>query len=86
MDKINGKPSPLPSSPNQRWENGAFWLLRGFILDLGGGGGGWGFAVPFYFVQDCSITTQPWGKYAIILSVPLYDKSVVMFGDQNCEI
>ena len=22
------------------------------ILDLGGGG--WGFAVPFYFVQDCS--------------------------------
>ena len=20
----------------------------------GGGGGGWGFAVPFYFVQDCS--------------------------------
>ena len=27
------------------------------ILDLGGGGGGgWGFAVPFYFVQDCSST------------------------------
>ena len=24
---------------------------RAFILDLGG----WGFAVPFYFVQDCSI-------------------------------
>ena len=23
----------------------------GFILDLGGGG--WGFAVPFYSVQDC---------------------------------
>ena len=26
-----------------------FCPSRGFILDLGG----WGFAVPFYFVQDC---------------------------------
>ena len=24
--------------PNQGWENGAFWLLRDFILDLGGMG------------------------------------------------
>ena len=29
-----------------------FYPSRGFILDLGVGG--WGFAVPFYFVQDCS--------------------------------
>ena len=29
--------TPLP--PNQGWENGAFWLLRGFILDFGGDGG-----------------------------------------------
>ena len=28
-----------------------FCPSRGFILDLGG----WGFAVPFYFVQDCSL-------------------------------
>ena len=28
-----------------------FCPSRHFILDLGGG---WGFAVPFYFVQDCS--------------------------------
>ena len=28
-----------------------FCPLRAFILDLGGGG--WGFAGPFYFVQDC---------------------------------
>ena len=42
---------PPPPPPNQRWENGAFWLLRDFILDLGG----WGFAVPFYCVQDCSL-------------------------------
>ena len=27
-----------------------FCPSRAFILDLGGG---WGFAVPFYFVQDC---------------------------------
>ena len=48
LDKIDGKfETPLP--PNQGWENGAFWLLRGFILALGG----WEFAVPFYFVQDC---------------------------------
>ena len=34
----------LPSPPNQRWE----------MIFLGGsGGGGWGFAVPFYSVQDC---------------------------------
>ena len=35
-----------------------FCPLRGFILDFGGGGGGaggWGFAVQFYFVQDCSL-------------------------------
>ena len=54
------KPSPLPHllPQNQGWENGAFWLFRGFILDLGGEGGGegggkWGFAFPFYSVQDC---------------------------------
>ena len=51
LDKINadGKfvtPPPL----NQGRENGLFWLLRGFIFDFGG----WGFAVPFYSVQDCS--------------------------------
>ena len=27
---------PLP--PNQGWENGAFWLSRGYILHLGGMG------------------------------------------------
>ena len=31
---------------NQGWENGMFWLLHSFILDLGG----WGFAVPLYSV------------------------------------
>ena len=44
---------------NQGWENGAFWFLRGFILDLGRGGGGW-FVVPFYFIQDCSLKAFGW--------------------------
>ena len=40
-----------------RWENGAFWLLRGVIHDLGRGGGGVGGVCCFIFhdsVQDCS--------------------------------
>ena len=58
LDKFVPSPHPL-SPPNQGRENGAFWLLLGFILDLGRGGGGvgvggWKFAVPFYSVQDCS--------------------------------
>ena len=50
LDKIDGKfvPPTLPS--NQGWENGAFWLLRGFILDFGGDGG---LLFHFYSVQDC---------------------------------
>ena len=49
--KIDRKfgPPPPPRPPNQRWEKGAFWLSRGFILDLGG----WGFTVLFYYVQEC---------------------------------
>ena len=35
---------PSPPPPNQGWENGAFCPLRGFILDLGGGG------VLFHFI------------------------------------
>ena len=29
-----GNLGPPPPPPNEGWENGAFWLLRGFILDL----------------------------------------------------
>ena len=59
LDKIDVKFIP-PSAPaqNQGWENGMFWLLHSFILDLGGGGGGWRFAVPLYSVQDCSLTLK----------------------------
>ena len=44
----------------QGWENGAFWLLRGVILDIffgGGGEGEVGYGCCFIFhdsVQDCS--------------------------------
>ena len=72
LNKIAGKfapttpppppPPPLPTHTHthtkQRWENGTCWLLRGFILDLGEGGG-WGFAVPFYSVQDCRLIGPP---------------------------
>jgi len=56
LDNIHGK-FISPFSQNQTGENGAFWRLRGFILDLGG----WGFAVPFYSVQDCSF--KPGGVF-----------------------
>ena len=50
MDKINGKPRPrLP--PNQGWEKWRVVALRAASSLIWGG---WGFAVPFYFVQDCS--------------------------------
>ena len=39
------------SPPNQGSRiNGAFWIFRGFVLDLEG----WGFSVPFSSVQDWS--------------------------------
>ena len=53
----------LPSSPQIKdGKMGRFCPSRGFILDLGGWG--WGFAVPFYFVQDyssrCVMTQKTW--------------------------
>ena len=42
-----------------------FCSSRAFILDLGGGGV-WGFAVPFYFVQDCRYQNpKKWPKKSI---------------------
>ena len=46
-------PYPTPASPKSRtgkWRVFAFHAASSLIL----GGWGWGFAVPFYFVQDCS--------------------------------
>ena len=71
-----------PSPPNQGWENGAFWLLRDFILDLGG----WGFAVPFYFVQDCSLlgpneelTKQPGAKWLWTKPIAAFIEITIIF-------
>ena len=40
LDIMYGKIIPLPSTPNRGGENGTFGLLHGFIVDLGGMGGG----------------------------------------------
>ena len=48
LDIMYGKIIPLPSTPNRGGENGTFGLLHGFIVDLGGMGGG-------DSVQDCSL-------------------------------
>ena len=50
LDKINGKPRPR-SSPNQEWGKLGVFAFRAPLSLIRGG---WGFAVPFYFVQDCS--------------------------------
>ena len=42
-----------------------FCPSRGFILDLGG----WGFAVPFYFVQDCRKFSRLFHSHEMLLLV-----------------
>ena len=46
----------------QGWENGAFWLLRGVILDIfwGGGKGRWVTVVVSFFMILSKIVV-PWG-------------------------
>lgn len=56
LDKINNLTPPPP--PNQRWENGAFYRLCSFILDLCG----MGVCCSFYSVQDCR--SQVVGQYS----------------------
>ena len=69
LDKINGKPRP-PFPPKSRMRKWRVFALRA-PSSLIWGGGGWGFAVPFYFVQDCSFPS-PWflgaDKWAILKS------------------
>ena len=62
LDKINGTSGP-PLPPIQWCQNGAFLLLRAFIIALAWGGRG--LIVPFYSVQDCRLDHQPlFGKGA----------------------
>ena len=51
-DKAVSYTPPPPSPHNQRWENGAFLAFA--RLHPWFGGGGLGFAVQFYFVQEIS--------------------------------
>ena len=52
LDKINGNPRPpLPPPDKSRMGKWRVFALRAASSLIWGG---WGFAVPFYFVQDCS--------------------------------
>ena len=51
LDKINGKPRPPPLPPKSRMGKWSVFALRAASSLIWAG---WGFAVPFYFVQDCS--------------------------------
>ena len=52
LDKINGKPTTLlpPQSKMEKWR---VFALRAASSLIWRGGGGLGFAVHFYSVQDC---------------------------------
>ena len=64
---------PPPPPQIKDGEMARFCPSRGLIPDLGGGGG-WGFAVPFYFVQDCSFKRRfsfgkiPWSEWVKIFT------------------
>ena len=62
-----------------------FCPSRAFILALGG----MGFAVPFYFVQDCRgiwyTAIKTWlGVFVVIFLKTLYKKTIIGFG--SCDI
>ena len=49
MENLYPPPSPPPPIKEGKLARFGFWAASSLI----GGGGGWGFAVPFYSVQDC---------------------------------
>ena len=67
------------------WENGAFWLLRGFILDLGRGGGDGGLL--FQFILSKIVVPDPHkkilrggnarglGEFSTVIEPPIEGKS-----------
>ena len=52
MENLDSPPPPQIKDGKMAY----FCPSRGFILDLGGGGVGMGYAVPAYFVQDRGLT------------------------------
>ena len=74
LDKFVPSPHPL-SPPNQGRENGAFWLLLGFILDLGrgGGGGSWGDgSLPFHFILSTIVAPSAAGITVLFFSILIF--------------
>ena len=65
LDKLKGKPWPPPPPQIKDGKMARFCSSRSLILDLGGGG--WGFAVPFYFVQDWGCSAR---VYITVLALP----------------
>ena len=51
MENLDPPPPPPPQTNMAKWQ---VFALRAASSLIWGGGVGWGFAVPFYFVQDCS--------------------------------
>ena len=71
LDKFVPSPHPL-SPPNQGRENGAFWLLLGFILDLGRGGGGWAWgdgSLLFHFILSKIVAPSAAGITVLFLRI-----------------
>ena len=60
LDKINWKPRPPPPSKSRmgKWRVFALRVASSLIW------GGWGFAVPFYFVQDCNLGQNKWKTWS----------------------
>ena len=71
-------PPPPPIPPNEGWENGAFWLLRAFILEslIGGGDGG----LLFHFIlSKIAILDKIDGKF-VPPSTHIKDGKMARFG------
>ena len=71
-----------PSPPNQRWGNGAFWLLRDFILDLGGGGGGGDGGLLFHFISK-TFSFPELRSFWSAGSIPAADQKDRSSGNEN---
>ena len=64
LDKFVPSPHPL-SPPNQGRENGAFWLLLDFILDLGRGDG----SLLFHFILSKIVAHSAAGITVLFLRI-----------------
>ena len=86
LDKINKNGKFIPPSPspqkNRGWENGAFWLLHGFIFDIHVGGE-WGFAVPVILSKIVG-TSETKSRNNVDETFSLVFSFVSFLGINNC--